>query len=353
MLPFPLIVSVLFSVVVNARAFEESREFKQTGVEVEGTPIEKSMVQGGQGAQMNQGHQGHQGAQGAQMQRPIQPMNQQYSTNQYSNSQAPHNQYSPSHNQQHPPIFQYPHQSGITTPDDPTDPYLLHADPWCTVDDPFADGALEALIADMDRKSRPEREQGEYGIPTMNEFARARQKSGRRARTVEDDDESMDGQQQMLGAYSPFHSVMDYNCPNGDPYAADDEDESSSSASGYYYHHPAPPPPTKSRRSRRSASSKSISRLLDTLNNQPTNPFADQRKSRKSRRTTGRPESRMSRRSVSRPGSVNSMITMDGTAKNLKNKKDKSKLKLKSKLKSKKHTQNQNKNKKNINGGRK
>ncbi len=215
-----------------------------------------------------------------------------------------------------PPSYQYPHKSAASTTPEPAPPTydasLFVADPWNNVvDEPFADGALEELIAEMDRKSRPMREQ--EAPPTLNEFARShyKSKSTRSYRQVQEEEE----EQVMPEECSPFATIMDYNCPAS---------ESESSEYSPVYHAPPPPPIQKrnSRKSRRTNSSKptgsqSISRLLDTLNNQPTrvNPFV--RASRKSRKshTKSRPQTPAK---SARPASINSVVSFSPSSSKVK-----------------------------------
>jgi hypothetical protein len=353
MLPFLLLISIIGVLGAN-----ESIEGEGAVGPIEKSGMQMSEVREVQHMEKVQGQQMEK-VQGQQMEK-MQGQQMEKMQGQQMIQQI-HNQQQQQQQQQYnsPPIYQYHHPGhpGPSAATD-TDSTLLHADPWCTLDDPFADGALEALIADMDRKSRPTREKD---MPTINEFARGHHKS--RLYQFEDEDEDEEDEQY----YSPFKSVRDYNCPS-----LEESEEYSSP-----YHHQQPEshlykqhhtPSNKSRKSRKSIkarkSSKSIARLLDTLSTQPSqlNPFDyGNRKSKRSVKSVknaishghghgrgrGHANSPLVRPRASRPGSLNSVISFPSPSNQKlkpKNAKD---------AKRAKTTKTVKNPKKNVNGGRK
>lgn len=217
------------------------------------------------------------------------PIQQRQQYQQYNHQ--PH-QYQPQQQSNSPPIFQYHHQNQFGGGFAPSFDTLTPINPWTDpAADPNTDPALDALIADMERKSRGGDRPQWQGI-SRNEFARM-------------DDESYGSSSSIIGIGGKFRIER--------PAMAEEEYTRQEQF-------------RKSRRSRRSipaqgrksdrksvnfsrkSEKKSINSLLDTLSHQPsTNPF-----------------SRRSRKSTSKPVTVNSVISVNKSAKSVtKQKKEK------------------------------
>lgn len=220
-------------------------------------------------------------------QRPVQ----QYYQPQHQHYQAP-----PQQQSNMPPIFQYHHQNqfnGYAPEIDQMTPINPWTDPAA---DPNTDYALDALIEDMDRKSRGGDRPQWAGI-SRNEFARL-------------DDDSHSSSSSVMGVGGKFRIEA--------PIGYDLEEE---------YLQPRAEQFRKSRRSRRSApqvrrsvshalarkserksanlARKSINTLLDTLNQQPPikaahNPFG-----------------RRSKKSHLKPATVNSVVSVGKPSKSI------------------------------------